>query len=78
MNYKEFKNYCKELKLKKALRYKKERGGEIIKGFTDKEYKMSMKISSMKNQTRLTFARKAYFDYLNPTNVYYSHSKLKK
>ena len=23
MNYKEFKNYCKELKLKKALRYKK-------------------------------------------------------
>ena len=78
MNYKEFKNYCKELKLKKALIYKKERGGEIIKGFTDKEYKMSMKISSMKNQTRLTFARKAYFDYLNPTNIYYSHSKLKK
>ena len=62
-------------KLKMFLRYKKERGEEIIKGFTDKEYKMSMKISSMKKQTRLTFARRAYFDYLNPSNIYYSHSK---
>ena len=67
MNMKELLAYSAEQKKLRAAKYKKERAGHEIKGFTQSEFEQSMKMqtSKVKSRTRRTFARGARWNANN-------------